>query len=108
MGLSAGFTFYNLYNHLSPAKGFYSNFNLTNFPDVFDLKNDFSKVYGTVTGYFSVKTFTDMTLILKAGGEKVFGNYVFNEAAAVGGQSTLRGYSRKRFQGDASLLGNPN
>jgi hypothetical protein len=46
------------------------------------------------------------TLSLRAGVKRVFGTYPFHEAAFVGGQDSLRGFSSQRFAGDASALGN--
>jgi len=104
-GLSAGFTYISLDNTVSPEKGIYSLLNFTYYPNIFNLPVDFSKVYAEINGYLTIKTFTDLSFVLKAGGQNNFGNYVFYEAAAVGGQKTLRGYPRERFQGDASLFG---
>jgi hypothetical protein len=46
------------------------------------------------------------TLALRAGGERVWGDYPVQEAAFLGGGESLRGYSRDRFAGDASVYGN--
>ena len=105
IGLSSGFTYLSVDNKISPKKGLYSFVNLTYFPNLFDLNTDFSKLNAEITGYYTIKTFTDLTVILKAGGQNNFGNYVFYDAAAVGGLNSLRGYPRERFQGDASLYG---
>ena len=105
IGLSSGFTYLNTDNNISPKKGLFSQVYFTYFPNLFDLKTDFSKLYAEIKGYYTVKTFTDLTFILKAGGQNNFGNYVFYDAAAVGGLNSLRGYPRERFQGDAALFG---
>ncbi len=105
IGLSAGFSFINIDNNISPKKGIYSILKYTYYPNLFDLKTDFSKFYSEVKTFLTAKTFTDITFILKAGGQYNIGNYVFYEAASVGGMNTLRGFGRERFQGDASLFG---
>ncbi len=47
-----------------------------------------------------------LTLALRAGGEKLHGNFPFYEAAFLGGFGSLRGFNTERFAGDASLFGN--
>jgi outer membrane translocation and assembly module TamA len=48
---------------------------------------------------------TSHTFALKGGGGIVEGNYPFFESAFLGGEDNLRGYSRRRFSGDASIYG---
>lgn len=105
ISISAGFTFLKVDNTISPKKGINSLLNINYFPNIFDLKTDFSNIYAEITGYYTFKTFTDLTFILKAGGKNNFGNYVFYEAAEAGGSGSIRGYPRERFQGDAALFG---
>jgi hypothetical protein len=45
------------------------------------------------------------TLALRAGGQRLWGGFPFQEAASVGGWSTLRGYRSQRYQGDAAAWG---
>lgn len=47
-----------------------------------------------------------LTLALRAGGEKLHGDFPFYEAAFLGGFGSLRGFNTERFAGDASLFGN--
>jgi hypothetical protein len=44
-------------------------------------------------------------LALRAGGEKVWGDYPIQYAALLGGSPTLHGHSYQRFAGDASAFG---
>ncbi|HEX2079846.1 MAG TPA: BamA/TamA family outer membrane protein [Longimicrobium sp.] len=44
-------------------------------------------------------------LAVRAGGEKVWGDFPVQYAALLGGSPTLRGYSYQRFAGDASAFG---
>ena len=47
-----------------------------------------------------------MTLALRAGGRKIWGDrYPFFEAAFIGGPDTVRGLHRNRYAGDASAFG---
>jgi hypothetical protein len=45
------------------------------------------------------------TLALRAGGQRVWGDFPFQDAAAVGGWTTLRGWDTRRLQGDAAAWG---
>jgi hemolysin activation/secretion protein len=58
----------------------------------------------------SLRVPTEPTLALRLGGKKVWGEgeIPFQEAAYIGGGSTLRGFGSFRFAGDASLYGNAN
>jgi hypothetical protein len=64
--------------------------------------------FGSVEG--SVATFltpvNPVTLALRAGGRRVWGDFPYFEAAYVGGRRNLRGYASNRFAGDRSLYGN--
>ncbi|HYR07658.1 MAG TPA: BamA/TamA family outer membrane protein [Longimicrobium sp.] len=46
------------------------------------------------------------TLAMRAGGERVWGDFPVQEAAFLGGMGSLRGDPRGRFAGDASVWGN--
>jgi hemolysin activation/secretion protein len=46
------------------------------------------------------------TLAVRAGASRAWGDYPFQEAAYLGGSSTLRGYHSQRFVGDAAIYGN--
>ena len=62
-----------------------------------------SSSYGTVGGelaaYIPIRLVPQVTLALRAGGERVIGDFPFFDAAALGGAGTLRGYRRERFAG---------
>jgi hypothetical protein len=74
------------------------------YPAVLDNEEFFSKGSFDLRGYFSGKIVTDYTLALRVSGEGVWGSkYPFQFAAFRGGKHNLRGYSRERFSGDASL-----
>ena len=49
---------------------------------------------------------TAPTLALRAGASRLFGNYPYFAAADLGGKESLRGYTTRRFTGDAAVYGN--
>ena len=65
--------------------------------------DDFLKVSGDWVNYFSFSQRPRVVYALRAGGEKLFGDYAFHEAATLGRTENLRGYRETRFYGDASL-----
>jgi outer membrane protein assembly factor BamA len=66
-----------------------------------DVTETFGEVHGEVSAYATAWA----TLALRGAAKKVFGTFPFQEAAYLGGNSTLRGFAQQRFAGDASLLG---
>ncbi|MBL1212594.1 MAG: BamA/TamA family outer membrane protein [Ignavibacteriae bacterium] len=93
-------------DNLDNAKdGFYFKSTFTFTPSIFNIKSNVYSASFEARNYLSLKTFTHITLALRVGGKKVWGDYPFFNAAFVGGQNNLRGYSRERFAGDASLFG---
>ncbi len=53
--------------------------------------------------YMSLPLPRNPVFAVRAGGQRALGRYPFQEGAILGGQSTLRGYDKQRFVGDASL-----
>ena len=66
----------------------------------------FGKMKGESTAYLALPSLPYSRLVLRAGGEKIWGDYPFYEAAYLGGSTSIRGYDKQRFAGDASLYGN--
>lgn len=74
------------------------------FPEVWDVEDTFGAVEGEVAGYVALNRF--LLVALRVGGKQVFGTFPFQEAAYIGGNTTVRGYETNRFAGDASVFGN--
>ena len=74
------------------------------YPAILNNEAFFSTGGFDLRGYFSGKILTNYTLALRTSGGGVWGSkYPFQFAAFRGGKNDLRGYSRERFSGDASL-----
>jgi hypothetical protein len=73
------------------------------YPKGVTVKSTFSGVEGEAAAYISLAR--PLILALSAGGKKLSGTIPYTEAAYIGGGSTVRGYNRNRFTGDASLYG---
>jgi hypothetical protein len=82
------------------------------FPKAWDVESTFGWLEGRASTYLTAGRQGRVTLALRGGGRRVFGDYPFHEAASLGGgglfggADTLRGYRANRFSGDASLYGN--
>lgn len=85
------------------------------FAQAWDVDSDFGQVNGNINGYLPLGG--ALTLAARAGGKKVFGNYPYMEAAALGQggldsgvlaapENTLRGYRARRFAGDEAVYFN--
>jgi len=105
LGIRSALTFDSRNNTVSPEKGVYFFAGCEYYPVVFNNRKDFFKISGDLRTYFSTHAVTDVTLALRVGGQKVFGTYPFFKSAVLGGANNLRGFSRERFSGDASLFG---
>ncbi len=75
------------------------------FPTVLDVATAFGSLRGEAAGYWTPGA-GPATFALRAGGEKVWGDPPYFEGAALGGSTTIRGYSRQRFLGHASVFTN--
>jgi len=76
------------------------------YPALWDVEHTFGKASGTAATYLSVPAPLDPTLALRVGGEHVWGDVPFHEAAFAGGAATIRGWSEQRFAGRSSVFGN--
>jgi hypothetical protein len=76
------------------------------YPHVWDVQSTFGEVHGEASTYFTARIPLVPTLALRAGGKRVWGTYPFQEAAFIGGPTTVRGLRAQRFIGDGSAYGN--
>ncbi len=77
------------------------------FPSLADVTSEFGAIQGRAVRYLTTEALPfDPTLALRLGGEKIWGPFPYQEAATLGGSSTLLGFAEDRFAGDASAFGN--
>jgi hemolysin activation/secretion protein len=69
-----------------------------------DVEEAFASTSGALTGYWQLDS--RFTLAGRLGGQKLWGDYPWFEAAFIGGSDTVRGYGRNRYAGDASAFAN--
>lgn len=70
-----------------------------------DAPDAFARVHSVATGYLPLPLPLEATLALRLGGERVWGEAPIQYLAHLGGSSSLRGFRRERFTGDAALFG---
>lgn len=92
-------------NKSNAYSGYYLNINGAVYPKLSDNYSRFYSASFDARTYLTAHSITDITLALRTGGEKVWGEFPFFKAAFLGGSEKLRGYSKNRFSGDASLFG---
>jgi hemolysin activation/secretion protein len=77
----------------------------TIFPALWDVKSVFGAVAANAAAYFTIPSPLRPIIVLRGGGEKVFGDFPFHESAFLGGHTTLRTLDAQRYAGDASIWG---
>ena len=73
------------------------------YPEFMGNQNAYEKISGEFRTYIPLVSSRYSRVVFRLGGEKIWGDYPFYEAAFLGGSTSLRGYDKQRFAGDASL-----
>ncbi len=106
VGAEAGFRYDTRDGPRAPSRGLLLTARGTWYPAAWDVVKPFGTVSGEASTYLSAHMPTQPTLALRVGGKRVWGTFPFQEAAFVGGATTVRGFREHRFAGDAALFGN--
>ena len=76
------------------------------FPAILDVVTPFTRADAVISTVVSPSVTSRISLALRAGGEKIWGdNIPWNDAAFAGGARTIRGWVEQRFAGDAAVYG---
>ena len=75
------------------------------FAPVWSADRSFGDVHADAAVHLPLAGTAGPLLAFRLGGQRVWGEFPYDEAAFLGGQHTLRGYLYQRFAGDASLYG---
>ncbi|HET9777263.1 MAG TPA: hypothetical protein VFP77_11890 [Gemmatimonadaceae bacterium] len=81
------------------------DFTASAYPGMLDAETPYQKLSGTAALFLTAPILTRPVLALRGGGEKLYGNFPYFDAAFIGGSKTLRTEFRQRFAGDAALYG---
>jgi len=90
-------------NNMFPTRGMKLETTIAHFIGLDVNSQDFTKISGEWSSYISFSQRPRVVYKIKLGGEKLFGDYVFTEAAKLGQKYNLRGFRYTRFYGDANL-----
>jgi hypothetical protein len=77
----------------------------TVYPAVWDVATPFGVLVADINRYIPLALPFKPTLVLRAGGKKVFGTFPFHESAFIGGRRSVRGLERERYAGDTAVRG---
>lgn len=88
-----------------PSRGFDASAGGSWYPGVWSVRSRFGELHGEVATYLQAPVALEPTLVLRAGGKRVFGSYPFHESAFLGGGASLRGLGRQRYAGDGAAWG---
>ena len=73
------------------------------FPAAMDVRSAFQATMLGVRTSFTLPVPTGPSLVVRAGGTKLFGDFPFHQAATIGGEGTTRYMDTERYAGDGSL-----
>ena len=102
LGVQGSFSIDTRNRPVAATKGVLLTGGGTVFGSWLDVTDTYAEVHGEAATYLTVGP----TLALRAGAKKVFGTFPFHDAAYLGGNTTVRGFSEQRFAGDATVYGN--
>lgn len=106
LGSQAAVSFDTRNHHTAPSRGVFVIAGGSFYPALGDVTKTFGEAHGAVATYFSVSGTLQPVLAIRLGAKKVWGRFPIHEAAFLGGDSTVRGLTKLRFAGDASVYGN--
>ena len=76
------------------------------FPRAWDVTSPFGEAHASASTYINIPIWLNPVLGIQASGKKVWGQYPFDEAASIGGETTIRGAALARWAGDAAAWAN--
>lgn len=100
--LGGYYEYQNLDKDFRPTRGFVLNTSAKHYLNLQGEEPNFTKIGGSFASLLSFTKYPRTVFALRAGGEKIFGNYFFHDAAILDGKTNLRGFRKTRFYGDAS------
>ena len=71
-----------------------------------DVTGPFGEGHAEARSYFTARIPLQPTLAVRVAAKRVWGTYPLQEAAYMGGATTVRGFVEHRFAGDAAVFGN--
>ena len=75
------------------------------YPAIWDVVNHYESADGWAAAFFTLPVPKKPVLAFRGGGEKLWGNFPYFDAAFLGGSESFRTEEKQRFAGDASVYG---
>jgi len=75
------------------------------YPGLWDERSGFGSVSAVVTSYLTLPVPLKPVLATRLGGQKLFGDFPYFEAAFIGGSESVRTLHRQQYAGDGSVYG---
>jgi len=88
------------------TRGVFVSIQGAQYPAIWSTRSAFAQMRSQAATYLSSSSRFQPVLALRAGGETLWGDFPFSDAAFIGGSSTVRGFVDQRFAGRSSLYGN--
>lgn len=88
------------------SRGVFVSIEGAQYPAVWSARRPFAQLRSQAATYLGTQRGMRPVLALRVGGDKLWGEYPFSDAAFIGGASTVRGFAEERFAGAASAYGN--
>ena len=104
--LGGYYGYQNLNKDFRPTRGFVVDASVNHYLNLQGEEPDFTKISGSAATLLSFTKYPRTVFAFRIGGEKIFGDYFFHDAAILDGKTNLRGYRKTRFYGDASAYFN--
>ncbi len=76
------------------------------YPQALDVTTPFGEGHAEARSYLTARIPLHPTLAVRVAAQRVWGTYPLQEAAYMGGATTVRGFVEHRFAGDAAVYGN--
>ncbi|MEO6446190.1 MAG: BamA/TamA family outer membrane protein [Gemmatimonadaceae bacterium] len=93
-------------NPANPLHGFFTELTGSSYAGVWSARAPFHRIAASASTYIPMPLRKNAVLALRAGGEKVLGDFPYYEAAFLGGGKSLRAVHYHQLAGDASIFGN--
>jgi hypothetical protein len=105
-GLKLGYQIDTRNNIIAPTRGFFWNTTLHANQGLNGDQRHYLHLQTDMSIYTTFRALSDLTLVTRFGGGKLWGHYEFFQAMYLGGVQNLRGYRNYRFAGDAMAFNN--
>ena len=89
-----------------PTRGINLNMNLGAYAGLNENSNNYASAAADFSVYFTFRLPAPVTMAIRTGAGRTFGDYEFYQAQQLGGLQNLRGYRKTRFFGDSRLYNN--